>query len=96
MSCYYRIQRNKNDAISTVNGQFNLYNLENVQVHLNNNIYYPYKVCLFLMFTFQRWAIRFWIKIFIRGFISKYRVDYCFVMKIRIVPNIENFRFFNN
>jgi len=34
-------QKNKNDKISTDNGQFDLCNLENVQVHLNNNIYYP-------------------------------------------------------
>lgn len=34
-------QKNRNDKISTDNGQFDLCNLENIQVHLNNNIYYP-------------------------------------------------------
>lgn len=34
-------QKGRNDKISTDNGLFDLCNLENVQVHLNNNIIYP-------------------------------------------------------
>lgn len=35
------LKKNKNDKIGTDNNQFDLHNLENVQAHLNNNIYYP-------------------------------------------------------
>ncbi len=33
-------QKNRNDKITVDNGLFDLCNLENIQVHLNNNIYY--------------------------------------------------------